>query len=198
MLLEGDRRGAAPAGAAARAAPEGVGADGGARRLHQRRQDDAVQPADARDAEAVERAVRHAGSARAARAPARPPRAARVRHGRFHRSPAAHAGRRVSRDARGSRRSRSRRCTSSTPRAPSASGTSPRCAACSRRSAPARCRALDVYNKCDSLDEGERGRLRAVSTPGALCISALTGDGRDNLIAAMEARLALDTAAVSR
>ena len=30
---------------------------------------------------------------------------------------------------------------------------------------------LDVFNKCDRLDEGERGRLRAVS-PGALCVSA--------------------------
>jgi GTP-binding protein HflX len=55
---------------------------------------------------------------------------------------------------------------------------------------------LDAYNKCDQLDEGERGRLRAVS-PGALCISALTGDGRDDLIAAMEARLALDTTRVT-
>ena len=44
---------------------------------------------------------------------------------------------------------------------------------------------LDAYNKCDSLDEGERGRLRAVSPPGALCISALTGDGRDDLIASI-------------
>jgi GTP-binding protein HflX len=55
---------------------------------------------------------------------------------------------------------------------------------------------MEVYNKCDRLDEGERARLRAVS-PGALCISALTGDGRDDLIAAMEARLALDTARVT-
>jgi GTP-binding protein HflX len=55
---------------------------------------------------------------------------------------------------------------------------------------------LDVFNKCDRLDEGERGRLRAVS-PGALCVSAITGDGRDDLIAAMEARLALDTARVT-
>ena len=55
---------------------------------------------------------------------------------------------------------------------------------------------LEVYNKCDRLDEGERGRLRAVS-PGALCVSAITGDGRDDLIAAMEARLALDTTRVT-
>ena len=55
---------------------------------------------------------------------------------------------------------------------------------------------LEVFNKCDRLDDGERGRLRAVY-PGALCVSALTGDGRDDLIAAMEARLALDTARVT-
>jgi GTP-binding protein HflX len=55
---------------------------------------------------------------------------------------------------------------------------------------------LEVFNKCDRLDEGERGRLRAIY-PGALCVSALTGDGRDDLIAAMEARLALDTVRVS-
>ena len=55
---------------------------------------------------------------------------------------------------------------------------------------------LEVFNKCDRIDDGERGRLRAVY-PGALCVSALTGDGRDDLIAAMEARLALDTARVT-
>jgi 50S ribosomal subunit-associated GTPase HflX len=32
--------------------------------------------------------------------------------------------------------------------------------------------------------------------PGALCVSAITGEGRDDLIAAMESRLALDTAKV--
>ena len=55
---------------------------------------------------------------------------------------------------------------------------------------------LDVFNKCDRLDEGERERLRAVAH-GALCVSAITGDGRDDLIAAMEARLALDTTRVT-
>jgi GTP-binding protein HflX len=55
---------------------------------------------------------------------------------------------------------------------------------------------LEVYNKCDRLDEGERGRLRAIS-PGALCVSAITGDGREDLIAAIEARLALDTEQVT-
>jgi GTP-binding protein HflX len=55
---------------------------------------------------------------------------------------------------------------------------------------------LDVFNKCDQLDEGERARLPRVH-PGAWCVSALTGEGRDDLIAAMEARLALDTARVT-
>ncbi len=56
--------------------------------------------------------------------------------------------------------------------------------------------ALEVFNKCDLLDHDEAARLRAVY-PGALYVSALQGDGRDELIAAMEARLALDTARVT-
>ncbi len=55
---------------------------------------------------------------------------------------------------------------------------------------------VDVFNKCDRLDAGERERLSAVY-PGALCVSALTGDGREEVIAAMESRLALDTATVT-
>jgi GTP-binding protein HflX len=55
---------------------------------------------------------------------------------------------------------------------------------------------LEVFNKCDRLDSGERERLAALY-PGALCVSALTGDGRDDLVAAMEGRLALDTARVT-
>ena len=51
---------------------------------------------------------------------------------------------------------------------------------------------VDVFNKCDQLDAGERARIRAVH-PGALCVSALTGEGRDELIAVLEGRLALDT-----
>jgi GTP-binding protein HflX len=54
---------------------------------------------------------------------------------------------------------------------------------------------LDVFNKTDLLDPAERERLSAVY-PGALRVSALRGDGRDELIAAMESRLALDTAKV--
>ena len=45
--VEGHRHGAPAAGAAARAAAQGRGADRRARRLHQRRQDDALQRADA-------------------------------------------------------------------------------------------------------------------------------------------------------
>ena len=56
--------------------------------------------------------------------------------------------------------------------------------------------SIDVFNKCDRLDDVERARLRALN-PGALCVSALKGDGRDELIAAMEGRLALDTAHVT-
>ena len=56
--------------------------------------------------------------------------------------------------------------------------------------------AVEIFNKCDRLDEGERARLRALH-PGALCVSALTGEGRDEVIAAMETRLGLDTERVS-
>ena len=56
--------------------------------------------------------------------------------------------------------------------------------------------AIEVFNKWDRLDEGERARLRALY-PGALCISALNGQGRDEVIAAMETRLGLDTERIS-
>ena len=56
--------------------------------------------------------------------------------------------------------------------------------------------ALEVFNKCDRLDDAERTRLRALH-PGALCVSALTGEGRDEVIAAMETRLGLDVARVT-
>ena len=55
--------------------------------------------------------------------------------------------------------------------------------------------AIEVFNKCDALDAGERARISAVHH-GALCISALTGDGRDEVIAAIESRLGLDTTVV--
>jgi GTPase len=55
--------------------------------------------------------------------------------------------------------------------------------------------SVEVFNKCDVVSEAERGRIRTLH-PGALCVSAITGEGRDDLIAAMESRLALDTAKV--
>ena len=54
---------------------------------------------------------------------------------------------------------------------------------------------VEVFNKCDQLDAAERARIRAVH-PGSLCVSALTGEGREDLIAVLEGRLSLDTAVV--
>ncbi|HJR58996.1 MAG TPA: GTPase HflX [Vicinamibacterales bacterium] len=51
---------------------------------------------------------------------------------------------------------------------------------------------VEVFNKCDQLEAAERARVQAVY-PGALCVSALTGEGREELIAVLEGRLALDT-----
>ena len=55
--------------------------------------------------------------------------------------------------------------------------------------------AIQIFNKCDRLEAGERARIAAVS-PGALCVSALTGEGKDDLVAVLEDRLALDTSVV--
>ena len=54
---------------------------------------------------------------------------------------------------------------------------------------------IEVFNKDDRLEDGERARLRAMY-PGAIVASALTGLGRDDLISAIEARLALDTSVI--
>ena len=56
--------------------------------------------------------------------------------------------------------------------------------------------AIDVFNKCDRLAAADRDRIQALY-PGGLCVSALTGQGRDEVVAAMETRLALDIALVS-
>src|SRR3954469_18620986 len=56
--------------------------------------------------------------------------------------------------------------------------------------------AIEIFNKCDRLEEGERARLGSVH-PGSLCVSALTGEGREDVIAAMETRLGLDTATIT-
>lgn len=55
--------------------------------------------------------------------------------------------------------------------------------------------SIEVFNKLDRLDPGERARLQAIY-PGAITMSALTGQGREELVAALEARLALDTTLV--
>jgi GTP-binding protein HflX len=56
--------------------------------------------------------------------------------------------------------------------------------------------SIEIFNKCDRLEQGERARAAALH-PNALCVSALTGEGRDDVIAAMETRLGLDTATVT-
>jgi len=55
---------------------------------------------------------------------------------------------------------------------------------------------VDVYNKCDELTAGERRRLQE-SDPSSMCISALKGDGVDELLETLTARLALDVRRVS-
>jgi GTPase len=51
--------------------------------------------------------------------------------------------------------------------------------------------SVDVFNKCDLLDPAERERLER-REPDALCISAVTGEGRTQLADAVTARLGLD------
>jgi GTP-binding protein HflX len=55
---------------------------------------------------------------------------------------------------------------------------------------------LNVYNKCDLLGPNELARLQA-SDPSGIFISARTGDGRDELLEAIAARLALDVQRVT-
>jgi GTP-binding protein HflX len=50
--------------------------------------------------------------------------------------------------------------------------------------------SMDVYNKCDLIDGPEQERLERQSD--ALCISAVTGMGRAELLDAVTARLSLD------
>jgi GTP-binding protein HflX len=54
---------------------------------------------------------------------------------------------------------------------------------------------LDVYNKCDLIDGNEQERLERQSE--ALCISAVTGMGRAELLDVVTARLSLDVHRVS-
>src|SRR5947207_3366156 len=55
---------------------------------------------------------------------------------------------------------------------------------------------VEVYNKCDQLNADERRRITDAD-PSALCISALTRDGLDELIETMTSRLALDVVRVT-
>jgi GTP-binding protein HflX len=55
---------------------------------------------------------------------------------------------------------------------------------------------LDVFNKCDLLEPGERQSL-VQRHLDALCISALTGDGRAALIETIAGKLELDTERVT-
>ena len=51
---------------------------------------------------------------------------------------------------------------------------------------------LEVFNKCDQLAAVDRYRLIATA-PGALCVSAVNGDGVRELIDLMASRVAMDT-----
>jgi GTP-binding protein HflX len=55
---------------------------------------------------------------------------------------------------------------------------------------------LEVYNKCDALTPDERRRLQD-QDPAALCISALHGQGIDELVDTITSRLALDVRRVT-
>jgi GTP-binding protein HflX len=55
---------------------------------------------------------------------------------------------------------------------------------------------MDVFNKCDLVEPGEVERLQRAH-PGALCISALEGRGRNDTIDAIAERLELDTRRVT-
>ena len=146
-------------------------ADGRAGRLHERRQDDAVQPADRRRRRRVARAVRDARSARAPDQAAGRAAGAAVGHRRIHRPVAASARRRVSRDAGRSDGRRPARCTSSTAPPTIASAASRPCGPCCTKSARTRVPMLEVFNKVDLLSSDELARLQALH-PDALFVSA--------------------------
>jgi GTPase len=55
---------------------------------------------------------------------------------------------------------------------------------------------LEVNNKCDALTPDQRRRLQD-QDPAALCISALTGEGIDELVETITSRLALDIVRVT-
>ena len=151
------------------------------RRLHQRRQVDAAQPAHRR---------RRAGRGPAVRHPRRhhpPPRSCPAARRCCSPTPSASsASCPTSWSRRSSPRSRwSPRptcwCTSSTARRPTPRRRSTPCATCSPRSAPARCPSCSCFNKADLRPEAKRLVDRH---PGSVGISALTGEGVDELLVA--------------
>jgi GTP-binding protein HflX len=56
---------------------------------------------------------------------------------------------------------------------------------------------VEAYNKCDALTVDERRRIADLD-PSSLCISALTGEGIDELIETITSRVALDIHRVTR
>ncbi|MBW8861102.1 MAG: GTPase HflX [Acidobacteria bacterium] len=56
---------------------------------------------------------------------------------------------------------------------------------------------VEAYNKCDALTPDERRRIADLD-PSSLCISALTGEGIDELIETITSRVALDVHRVTR
>ena len=55
---------------------------------------------------------------------------------------------------------------------------------------------LDVFNKCDQLSPMDRDRL-TTTAPGAVCVSAVTGEGVRDLVDAVASRVAMDTERVT-
>jgi len=55
---------------------------------------------------------------------------------------------------------------------------------------------LDVFNKCDQLSPMDRDRL-TTTAPGAVCVSAVTGEGVQDLVDAVASRVAMDTERVT-
>jgi GTP-binding protein HflX len=55
---------------------------------------------------------------------------------------------------------------------------------------------VEVFNKCDTILPAERDRIQQ-QDPSRLCISALTGAGREELLESVASRLALDTRRVT-
>jgi GTP-binding protein HflX len=52
--------------------------------------------------------------------------------------------------------------------------------------------AIEVFNKCDRIDQAEERRLQQ-QYPASVCMAALFGEGRADLLETVSSRLALDT-----